>query len=56
VSVLALVTPAAQEETRWQQWRQQYADTSRKTETQMRMIFTVALISALAFVVRALLS
>jgi hypothetical protein len=56
VSGLALVTPAAHEDTRWQHWRQQYVDTSRKTETRMRMIFTVAMISALAFVVRALLS
>jgi len=57
VSAPALVTPIVENEAaRWQQWRQRYADSSRKTTTQMRMVFVVALIAALAFVARALLS
>ena len=56
MSALALVTPAEQDDARWRQWRQEYADSSRRTGIQMRMIFTVAMIGALAFVVRALLS
>jgi len=51
------VTPIVENEAaRWQQWRQRYADSSRKTTTQMRVVFVVALIAALAFVARALLS
>jgi len=51
------VVPIVENEAaRWQQWRQRYADSSRKTTTQMRMVFVVALIAALAFVARALLS
>jgi len=57
VSAPALVTPIVENEAaRWQQWRQRYADSSRKTTTQMRVVFVVALIAALAFVARALLS
>ena len=57
MSAPALVTPIVENEAaRWQQWRQRYADSSRKTTTQMRVVFVVALIAALAFVARALLS
>ena len=56
MSLLALVTPAAESEAdRWQRWHQHYVDSSRKTTTQMRLVFAVMLITVVGFLLRALL-
>jgi hypothetical protein len=60
VSPVALVTTATEtaetEAARWQQWRQHYADSSRRTTRHMQLLFAVALIAVVAFLARALLS
>ena len=57
MSLLELVTPAAESEAaRWQRWQQHYVDSSRRTTTQMRLVFAVMLIAVVIFLLRALLS
>jgi hypothetical protein len=57
VTALAIVTTAADgEAARWDQWRRQYADSSRRTTTHMRLLFGVALLAVVAFLLRALLT
>lgn len=53
----APATTAAQSEAaRWDQWRQHYGDSSRRSARQMQVVFAVALLGIATLLVRALLS
>ena len=52
-----LATTAAQSEAaRWDQWRQHYDDSSRRSARQMQLVFAVTLLGLATLLVRALLS